>query len=145
MTNFNLNTQHMLHKHLSVRFYLTFNTKSVFDVKKIFFNFWRFYIYIYISIYIYIYIYLSLCLFVCLSVIYRLEDGQELEAEILHRSRQFPNKKHRLHAAARSFKKFFSKILIFRRFQAKFRQKKVQNPLTRSEICHFDSIKSFVL
>ena len=53
---------------------------------------------------------ISQSLFVCVFVPYRIEDGWELDAEILHRSRLFPNLNDRLYAAARSFKKFFPKF-----------------------------------
>ena len=46
----------------------------------------------------------------CVFVPYRLEDGWELDAEILHRSRLFPNLNDRLYATARSFKKIFQKF-----------------------------------
>ena len=48
-------------------------------------------LYVHIYLYIYIYIYISQSLFVCVFVPYRLENGWELDAEILHRSRLFPN------------------------------------------------------
>ena len=73
-------------------------------------------------IYIHISQSLCVCLRVCLCVPYRRENYwvEELEAEILNRSRLFPNFNDRLYAAARSFKKIFSEILISRRFLAKF-------------------------
>ena len=52
---------------------------------------------------------MSVCLSVYLSVLYGSKNYEELEAEILHRSRYCSNLKHRLFAAARSFKKIFFK------------------------------------
>ena len=64
----------------------------------------------------------------CVFVPYRLEDGWELDAEILHRSRSFPNLNDRLYAAARSFKKIFFQNFDFSPFRGEILTKKCSQP-----------------
>ena len=89
---------------------------------------------------LYIYIYVWVFFLSCLFVLNRLEDGEDLKAEILHRGTLCSNLKHGLFAAARSFNKIFFKSfhfsLILRNFSTKIPFKpaiEIENMLLRSD------------